>query len=74
MLLLFLKKKFMFGSMGHFSPENNASSELWICFKDFFRIFHNEGGQEVHENYIKLVILAPKMTHGHNSGSTLKVF
>ena len=53
----------------------------------FIEILHNERGQEVHENYIKgfcenyvkgfcekNVILAPKMMHPHNSGSTLRIF
>ena len=38
--------------MGHFGPENEVSSELWICSKDFFKTFHNKGGQEIYENYI----------------------
>ena len=36
--------------MGHFGLENDASLGLWIHSKFFFEIFHNERGQEVHEN------------------------
>ena len=36
--------------MGYFGPKNNASAELWIGFKDFFKILHNENGEEGHEN------------------------
>ena len=28
--------------MASFGPENDASSELWICYKDFLKILHNE--------------------------------
>ena len=71
--------------MGHFGPENEVSSELWICSKDFFKTFHNKGGQEIYENYINgfskknLIqgnwsILGPKITHCRNSGSAPTIF
>ena len=55
MLLLFLKKKKknLFGLLGHFGQKNNASSELCIGSKDFLKIFQNEKGQELCENYVK---------------------
>ena len=96
--------------MGHCGPENDMSSELWICSVDLLKIFCNERGQKVHQNNIngflkkfghfgrksrkergqdihknyfngifrkviwgKLAILGPKIMHGHNSGSTLRV-
>ena len=53
-------------------------SELWICSEIFFRVFHNQKGQDVHEDYVsgfskkilwdKLDILGPKMTHCHGAG------
>ena len=51
MFLLYLEK-FLFGLLGHFGLENDASSELWIGSKDFLKIFQNEKGQAVCENYI----------------------
>ena len=30
------QKKFCSGQMGHFGPENGASSELWIGSNNFF--------------------------------------
>ena len=71
--------------MLHFGPQNNGSSELWICTNDFLKMFHTERVQEVHEIYIngfskkkpflgKWAILGPKMMHGHKSGSALKIF
>ena len=53
--------------------------------KDFFKILHNEMGQEVHENYIngfsekiliwgKWTILGPKIACPHNFGTTLRIF
>ena len=39
--------------MHHFRLKNDVPSELMICCKVFFfQILHNEGVQEVHENYI----------------------
>lgn len=47
-------------------------------------MLHNERGQKLYENYInsfleeiisgKWAILGPKMTHGHNSGSSPRIF
>ena len=44
-------KKFLLGPIGCSGPKNGASSELWICSKDFISIFHNKTGQDLHENY-----------------------
>ena len=39
--------------MFYFGPTNDkVSSLLWIYFKNFFKIFHNESGKDVHENWI----------------------
>ena len=38
--------------MGYFGLKNDASSELWLCCKNFFKILHNKRGQYVDENYI----------------------
>ena len=83
MLLIFLKK-FLFGPIGHFGPENDTSSKLWNPTKDFLRIFYNETGQEVHENYIngfhernsysRQMDIGPKIMHSHNCGSTARSF
>ena len=37
--------------MDYFDPENGVPSEIGIHSKDFFKLFHNERGQEVPENY-----------------------
>lgn len=72
--------------MHHFGPKNHASSELSICYKDFFLILYIERGQEVHENYINVLseknsallllgdFYSPKMMHLHNSGSAPSFF
>ena len=54
-------KNYLSGQTGHFGPKNGASSSRWICFKDFFEIFHNERGQEVHGNYIN--VFSEKNSH-----------
>ena len=63
--------------MGQFGPENDASS------KEFSNNFHNERGQELHENHIngfseknlgQLGILGLKMAYLHNSGPALMIF
>ena len=67
----------MFRLMGQFGPENDASS------KEFSNNFHNERGQELHENHIngfseknlgQLGILGLKMAYLHNSGPALMIF
>ena len=35
-------KNFLFQPMHHFGPENNGSSELWICTNDFLKVLHTE--------------------------------
>ena len=54
MLLLF-PEKFLFGLIGHFGPENDASVELWIRSKDFLKTFHNERYKKV------MLIVFPKI-------------
>ena len=83
MFLLF-SKKLLFEHMGHFGPENDVSLKLWICSNYFFKISHNERGQEVCKNYVvfseklfiggKWVVLDPKMLHDHNSVSIQRFF
>ena len=70
--------------MGHFGPENDVSLKLWICSNYFFKISHNERGQEVRKNYVvfseklfigeKWAVLDPKMLHDHNSLSIQRFF
>ena len=84
MLLLFLKK-IRFGSLRHSGQKNDASAELCIGFKDFFKIFQNENSQEICENYINsfsqinliqvnLEILGPKLISPYYSRFFLRMF
>ena len=70
-ILMAVLKKILFGANGSFRTQNCASSQLWICRKNYFTTLHNERGQERHGNYItgvfekclirgSLVILAQK--------------
>ena len=71
--------------MDHFGPKNGTSSQLWICYKNFFAILHKEKGQKVDEsnnnalyqkNFVqdKWAILGPKIGHPRNPGSALRIF
>ena len=51
-ILMAVLKKILFGANGSFRTQNCASSQLWICRKNYFTILHNERGQERHGNYI----------------------
>ena len=51
-ILMAVLKKILFGANGPFRTQNCASSQLWICRKNYFTTLHNERGQERHENYI----------------------
>ena len=42
----------LFGANGLFRIKNGASSQLWICCKDFLTILYNERCRERHRNYI----------------------
>ena len=37
-------EKFSFGEVGHFGLKNCTSSELWIRWKNFFKILRSERG------------------------------
>ena len=78
-------KKFSFGEMDHFWPKNCASSKLWIRWKNFLKLLHNEKGQWAGESnnnglypknfvQVKWVILGSKMAHSHSSGLALRIF
>ena len=43
-ILSLFPKKLLFGSRDYCGPENDTSSELWICSKHFLKIFHIQRG------------------------------
>ena len=61
-----------------------ASSQLWISYKNFLKILYNEKGWQVDESNNnglyqkqffqgKWAIFCPKMAHSDNSGSALRI-
>lgn len=57
-------KIFLFRSVGHFGPENDASYKLWIHSKDFQEIFHDE----MTKRYMKIILMVfvKKLLFGAN--------